>query len=74
MTTRKMIVRAARRMFRAISLGVFWRLAPSINPIIRSRNDSPGSAGDADLDLVRQHGGAARDGRAIPAGLADDRC
>ena len=44
MTTRKMMVRAASRMVRAISLGVFWRLAPSIRPIIRSMKLSPGLA------------------------------
>ena len=27
----------------AISLGVFWRLAPSTRPMMRSRNDWPGS-------------------------------
>ena len=31
-------------MVRAISLGVFWRLAPSTRPIIRSRKLLPGSA------------------------------
>src|SRR6266849_2302190 len=39
---RKTIVRPARRMFNAISLGVFWRSAPSTSLIIRSRNVSPG--------------------------------
>ncbi len=39
-----MIVRAARRMVRAISLGVFWRAAPSTRAIIWSRNVSPGLA------------------------------
>ncbi len=34
----------ASRMFSAISLGVFWRLAPSTSEIIRSRNVSPGRA------------------------------
>ncbi len=42
--SRKTIVRPARRMARAISLGVRWRLAPSTRAIIRSRNVSPGSA------------------------------
>ena len=32
------------RMVSAISLGVFWRLAPSTSAIIRSRNNSPGLA------------------------------
>src|SRR5437588_681452 len=39
---RKMIVSPASRMLRAISFGVFWRLAPSTRAIIRSRNVSPG--------------------------------
>ena len=39
-----MTVSAARRMLRAISFGVFWRLAPSTIAIIRSRNVSPGLA------------------------------
>ena len=43
-TTRKMIVRPASRMLSAISLGVFWRLAPSTMAIMRSRKVSPGSA------------------------------
>ncbi len=34
----------ASRIVRAISLGVFWRLAPSTRPIIRSRNVWPRSA------------------------------
>ena len=72
-TTRKMIVSAASRMFSAISLGVFCRLAPSISPIMRSMNDLAGVGGDADLDLVGEHGGAAGDGRAVAAGFADDR-
>jgi len=43
-TTRKMIVRADRRMVRAISFGVFWRSAPSTRWIMRSRKLSPGFA------------------------------
>ncbi len=39
-----MIVSAASRMFRAISLGVFCRLAPSTMAIMRSRKVSPGLA------------------------------
>ena len=39
---RKMIVNPASRMFSAISLGVFCRLAPSTIAIMRSRNVSPG--------------------------------
>ena len=41
-THRKMMVRATSRMVRAISLGVFWRLAPSTMAIMRSRKASPG--------------------------------
>src|SRR5579872_2508610 len=40
--SRKMMVRPARRMLRAISLGVFWRSAPSTRAIIRSMKLSPG--------------------------------
>ena len=32
-----MMVRTASKMVRAISLGVFWRLAPSTRVIMRSR-------------------------------------
>ena len=42
--TRNTAVIAASRMFRAISLGVFWRSAPSTRAIIRSRKLLPGSA------------------------------
>jgi hypothetical protein len=37
-------VNAASRMLRAISLGVFWRRAPSTMAIMRSRKPSPGMA------------------------------
>ena len=43
-TGRKMMVSTASRMVRAISLGVFWRLAPSTRVIMRSRKVCPGSA------------------------------
>jgi hypothetical protein len=39
-----MKVSADRRIVRAISLGVFWRVAPSTRLIIWSRNPSPGFA------------------------------
>src|SRR6267378_1507969 len=39
---KKMIVSPARRIFRAISFGVFCREAPSTKRIMRSRNVSPG--------------------------------
>src|SRR5262245_5592592 len=42
--SRKTMVRPASRMSRAISFGVFWRLAPSTRAIMRSRNASPGFA------------------------------
>ncbi len=41
-TIRKMIVSAESKIVSAISFGVFWRLAPSTKPIMRSRNVSPG--------------------------------
>ena len=43
-TTMKTAVRPMRRMLSAISLGVFCRFAPSIRPIMWSRNPSPGFA------------------------------
>src|SRR5205809_1007708 len=43
-TNTKMMVRLAISTFSAISLGVFWRLAPSTRAIMRSRNVSPGLA------------------------------
>ncbi len=42
-TITKIRVRAASRMFRAISLGVLRRSAPSTRAIMRSRNEWPGS-------------------------------
>ena len=45
--SRKISVRPAIRMLSAISLGVFWRSAPSTSAIMRSRNVSPG------LDVMR---------------------
>ena len=49
MTTasKKIMVRPAKSMFRAISFGVFCRQAPSTSLIMRSRNVSPG------LDVMR---------------------
>src|SRR3954470_23543472 len=41
---RKTMVRPTRRMWSAISFGVFCLAAPSTSAIIRSRNDSPGLA------------------------------
>ena len=68
-----MIVSPASRMLRAISLGVFCRLAPSTRAIMRSRKVSPGFERDAHDDPVGQHPGAAGDRRAVAARLADDR-
>ena len=45
--SRKISVRPAIRILSAISLGVFWRCAPSTRAIMRSRNVSPG------LDVMR---------------------
>ena len=42
MASRKVNVSATSRMVRAISFGVFWRVAPSTMPIMRSRKVSPG--------------------------------
>ena len=57
----------------AISFGVFCRLAPSTSAIIRSMKVSPGIGGDPDDEPVGEDPGAAGDGRAVAAGLADDR-
>src|SRR6266498_154143 len=43
-TIRKMMVNFTSSSDRAISLGVFWREAPSTRAIIRSMKDSPGWA------------------------------
>ena len=67
-----MIVNEASRMFSAISLGVFCRLAPSTRAIIRSMKLSPGFWVILHDDAVRQHGGAAGDRGAVAAGLPDD--
>ena len=67
------MVSTASRMVRAISLGVFWRLAPSTSAIIRSRKVWPALGGDPHDDPVGEHLGPAGDRRAVAAGLADDR-
>jgi hypothetical protein len=69
---RKMIVMPESSTCRAISFGVFWRLAPSTRPIMRSRNDSPGFTLMRTTDAVGEDLGAAGDGGAIAAALADD--
>ena len=52
MTITKISVRAASRMFRAISLGVLRRSAPSTSAIMRSRKDLAGLLRDLDDDPV----------------------
>ena len=42
-TMMKMSVKPASRIVRAISFGVFWRLAPSTKAIMRSKKLLPGS-------------------------------
>ena len=69
---RKMMVSAASKMSSAISLGVFWRLAPSTIAIMRSRNVSPGLAVMRTIEPVGEDARAARHGAAIAAALADD--
>jgi hypothetical protein len=71
--SRNTMVSAASRMVSAISLGVFWRFAPSTSAIMRSRKVSPGIGGDAHDDPVGQHARAAGHGAAVAAGLAHDR-
>ena len=70
--TRKTMVMPASRMFSAISLGVFCRSAPSTSAIMRSRKDEPGADVMRTTIQSEMHGGAAGDGRAVAAGLADD--
>ncbi len=68
-----MIDSTASRMFRAISLGVFCRAAPSTE---RDHPVDEGLArlrGDLDDDPVGQHLGAAGDSRTVAAGLTDHR-
>ena len=67
------MVKAASSMFRAISFGVFWRLAPSIRPIIRSRKPSPGLAVTLHDQPVGQEPRPAGDRAPIAARFADDR-
>ena len=73
MTIRKMIVRPARRMVSAISLGVFWRSAPSTRAIMRSRKVSPGSEVMRTAIWSESTLRAAGDGAAVAAALADHR-
>ena len=67
------MVRAASRMVRAISLGVFWRLAPFDQPDHPVEEGLPRVGGDAHHDPVGEHPGAAGHGAAVAAALADDR-
>ena len=72
-TIMKISVSPASRMLSAISFGVLRRSAPSTSAIIRSRNECPGSWVISHDDPVREHAGAAGDGAAVAAGLADHR-
>ena len=63
----------ASRMLRAISFGVFCRTAPSTSAIIRSRKVEPWAAVIRTLIQSDKHAGAAGDGRAVAAALADHR-
>ena len=73
MTTRKMIVRAERRIVRAISFGVFWRLRPFDEADHPVQEAFPGVGRDADLDPVGEDPRPAGDGAPVAARLADDR-
>ena len=68
-----MSVRPASRMLRAISLGVFCRLAPSTRAIMRSRNVSPGLAVIRTTMRSESTRVPPVTARAVAAGLADDR-
>ncbi len=69
----KMMVMPMSRILSAISLGVFWRSAPSTRPIMRSRKVDPGAAVMRTRIQSEMHLRAARDRRAVAAGLADHR-
>ena len=66
------MVRPARRMLSAISLGVFWRSAPSTKRDHAVEEGFAGVGGDADGDLVGEDAGATGYGAAVAAGFADD--
>ena len=72
-TSRKTSVSAASRIARAISLGVFCRLAPSTIAIMRSRKLWPGQRRDADDEPVGNDARAARHGTAVAAAFAHHR-
>ena len=69
----KMIVMPAKRMFSAISLGVFCRSAPSTSPIMRSRKVEPWAAVMRTTIQSEITMRAAGHGRAVAARFADDR-
>jgi hypothetical protein len=71
-TSRKMSVSAESRMVSAISLGVFWRFAPSTIAIMRSRKVWPLSEVMRMTMRSLMTRGAAGDGAAVAAALADD--
>ena len=60
-------------MLRAISFGVFCRLAPSTSAIMRSRNVSRARAVMRTTISIGEHPGAAGDRRTVAAGLPDHR-
>src|SRR5262245_49124865 len=70
---RKMSEKAARTIVRAISFGVFWRIAPSAQRDHPIEEALAGAGGDLHDDAVGEDAGAAGDARAIAAGLTDDR-
>ena len=63
----------ASRMSRAISLGVFWRLAPSTIAIMRSKKVSPGLAVTRTTSQSDKHARAAGHAAAVAAAFADHR-
>ena len=72
-TKRKTNVKPARTIVNAISLGVFFRSAPSTMAIMRSKKLSPGPRRHSDEQVIGNHAGAAGDRTAVPATFANDR-
>ncbi len=68
-----MIEKAARTIVSAISLGVFWRIAPFDQRDHPVEEALAGLGGDLDDDPVGEHARAAGDARVVAAGLADHR-
>ncbi len=69
-TKRKINVNAESRMVSAISFGVFWRWAPDERDHAVEETFA-GIGGDPNLDLIRQHAGAAGHGTAVAAAFPD---